>query len=513
MAHILLIRGPLVFSAHSVSSPVTMPLSLAYLAGTLLKDGHEVSVIDGLGEGLDHIDYSYTPNVVYRGLPTKSIVKRITKRPDAIGVTSMFSQEWPHLEEMINTIHAEYPDVPIIVGGEHATAASEYVLRSCPAVKHIAIGEGEGTISDYAEYLDGKRRLEDIAGIQYLSPSGELVTTAGRARFKTPDDIPWPAWHLFDLEPYFEAGEGMGVARGRSMPILATRGCPYQCTFCSNPSMWTTRYVMRSIPAVVDEIESYLREYKATNIDFFDLTAIVQKKWTLEFCYEIKRRGLQFTWQLPSGTRSEAMDEEVLRAMSSSGCMNVTYAPESGSVRVLASIKKKVKLPSLVASIKSAIPLGIVVKCNLIVGFPDETRWDMLQTFWFALKLAWMGVEDTGLYVFTPYPGSELYTSLRAKGVIGPMGKEYFESMASFMKLVPTVTYCENVSRWEISFYRLFGMALFYSISFLRHPSRMVRFIRNFRDHRADTTFEERLFERFRRHKLQRKTKTMAAES
>ena len=180
---------------------------------------------------------------------------------------------------------------------------------------------------------------------------------------------------------------------------------------------------------------------------------------------------------------------------------------------MLASIKKKVKLPALVASIKSAIPLGIVVKCNLIVGFPDETRWDMLQTFWLALKLAWMGVEDTGLYVFTPYPGSELYTSLRAKGALGPMNKEYFESMTSFMKLVPTVTYSEHVGRWEISFYRLFGMALFYSISFLRHPSRMVRFVQNFRQHRADTTFEERLFERLRRSKLQRKTKAMAAES
>jgi radical SAM superfamily enzyme YgiQ (UPF0313 family) len=513
MAHVLLIRGPLVFSAHSVSSPVTMPLSIAYLAASLLKYGHDASVIDALGEGLDHIDYSYTPRVVYRGLPTKSILDRITTRPDGIGVTSMFSQEWPHLEDMINALHAQYPDVPIIVGGEHATAASEYILRSCPAVSHIAVGEGEGTIVDYADYLDGTKPLDQIAGIQYLSASGALVQTPTRSRVKSPDDIPWPAWHLFDLEPYFAAGEGMGVARGRSMPILATRGCPYQCTFCSNPAMWTTRYVMRSIPQVVDEIESYLRDYKATNIDFFDLTAIVQKKWTLDFCHEVKRRGLQFTWQLPSGTRSEAMDAEVLEAMSSSGCMNVTYAPESGSVKVLADIKKKVRLPSLVSSIKAAIELGIVVKCNLIIGFPKETRWDMLQTFWFALKLAWMGVEDTGLYVFTPYPGSELYAALRKDGVLGPMNKEYFESMTSFMKLVPTVTYSEHVGTKEISFYRLVGMALFYSISFLRHPSRILRFVRNYRQHRADTTFEERLFERLRRMKLQRKSKTVALES
>ena len=74
------------------------------------------------------------------------------------------------------------------------------------------------------------------------------------------------------------------------MPLVATRGCPYQCTFCSSPFMWTTRYVMRSIPIVVDEIEHYMKEYKADNIDFFDLTAIVKKDWILEFCREIKRR-------------------------------------------------------------------------------------------------------------------------------------------------------------------------------------------------------------------------------
>jgi len=265
MAHILLIRGPLVFSKESISSPVTMPLSLAYLSASLRKHGHRVSVLDALGTGLDHIADSYTPNVVYRGLPTEEIVKRITEKPDAIGVTTMFSQEWPHIEEMINAIHDKYPDVPVLLGGEHATAAGDYVLRSCPAVSEIAIGEGDETIVDYAKYLDGHLKLEEVGGIKYRSENGEIVQTLARSRIKSPDELPWPAWDLFDLEPYFEAGEGMGVARGRSMPLLATRGCPYQCTFCSNPTMWTTKYVTRSVPLVVDEIEYYLQKYKATS--------------------------------------------------------------------------------------------------------------------------------------------------------------------------------------------------------------------------------------------------------
>ena len=481
-----------------------MPLSLAYLAAALLKEGHKVSVIDALGEALANIQTSYVPDAVYRGLSHEHILKRIVEKPDAIGVTTMFSQEWPHIEEMINAIGAKYPDVPIIVGGEHATACSESILRTCPAAKYICTGEGEGTIVDLADYLDGKTKIEDIEGIQYLSSNGELVTNPPRARNRTADEIAWPAWHLFDLEPYFEAGEGMGVARGRSMPILATRGCPYQCTFCSSPTMWTTRYVMRSPSDVVDEIESYLDNYEADNIDFFDLTAIIKKHWIMDFCHEVKRRKLEFTWQLPSGTRSEALDEEALREMTSSGCKNITYAPESGSLRTLDLIKKKVKLPRLISSIKAAIRNGVIVKCNLVIGFPQETRWDMLQTFWLAIKFAWLGVEDTGLYVFSPYPGSELYRYLCQKGVLGREDKEYYQSLLSFMKPVPSVTFCENVGRVEISFYRLSGMSIFYAMGYVFHPWRIFRSIRNFLTHRADTTFEERVAERLRRLHLQK---------
>ena len=90
------------------------------------------------------------------------------------------------------------------------------------------------------------------------------------------DDIPWPAWDLVPLYKYLDHGLGYGVDLGRSMLILATRGCPYQCTFCSNPSMWTTRY-MRPPADVVDEIEWLVSGYGANSLDFEDLTAIVKK--------------------------------------------------------------------------------------------------------------------------------------------------------------------------------------------------------------------------------------------
>jgi len=507
VSKILLIRPASVFSASTYSAPVTMPLANAYLSANLLKHGHQVTNIDALGEDINHMDVSYHPRVRYRGLSTEKIVDRITERPDGIGVSAMFSQDWPHIEDMINAIRAKFPDVPIIAGGEHPTAAGEYVLRSCPAVTHVALGEGEATIVEWAEWLDGKRLLENVGGIQYLDIFGNVRSNPARERIRNIDDLPWPAWHLFNLEPYFSAGEGHGVERGRSMPLVATRGCPYSCTFCSSPSMWTTRYVMRSIPDVVDEIERYMKTYRADNIDFYDLTAIIKKEWILSFCSEIERRELKLTWQLPSGTRSEVMDAEVMAAMASAGCTNVTYAPESGSPRTLQAIKKKVKLPRLFESIRHARRNGIFVKCNLIIGFPRETRWDMLQTIWVAIRFAVAGVEDAGIYAYSPYPGSELYNYLRNTGAIGKMDQDYFTSLMTFMDLKQSSNYCENVGETEISIYRVIGMAAFYGLSYLLRPARILRTIRNYRAHKSDTVFEERLSAFLHRKKLERERK------
>jgi len=484
-----------------------MPLATAYLSANLLKHGHRVTNIDALGEDIDHIGASYHPRVRYRGLSTGGILDRISEKPDGVGVSVMFSQDWPHVEQVINALHAKFPDVPILAGGEHSTAAGEHVLRSCPAVTQVALGEGEETVVEWADWLDGRRSVEEVAGIQYLDAQGHLKTTPGRQRIRNLDELPWPAWELFDLEPYFRVGEGHGVERGRSMPLLATRGCPYQCTFCSSPSMWTTRYTMRQVGDVVDEIEHYVNTYQADNIDFFDLTAIIKREWILSFCAELRRRGLKLSWQLPSGTRSEAMDQEVLAAMASSGCLNVTYAPESGSPRTLREIKKKIKLPRLFESIRDAKDNGIFVKCNLIIGFPRETRWDMLQTLWAAIRFAALGVDDVGVYAYSPYPGTELYQYLRGTGAIPEMDREYFTSLMTFMDLKQSSNYCENVGEAEIAAYRLVGMCAFYGLSYLLRPTRILRTIRNYRAHRSDTVFEERLFALLRRRDLERRGK------
>jgi len=512
MSHILLIRPPAIFASSNYSCPVTMPLGIAYLAANLLKHGHTVQCIDAIGAALDHMGVSYSPSIRYRGLPTEEILDRITETPDAIGVTAMFSQDWPHIQNILNAIHKKYPDMPIILGGEHATALPEYILNSCHAVKYVALGEGEQTIVDFAEFLDDRISIENIGGIWYRCADCTIKKNPDRARLRVPDDLPWPAWHLFDLKPYFEVGEGHGVERGRSMPILATRGCPYQCTFCSNPTMWTRRYVTREVSLVIDEIEYYIKQYQAENFDFYDLTAIIKKSWLMEFCREIETRSLKITWQLPSGTRIEQMDEEAFSAMVSTGCTNMTFAPESGSIRTLKEIKKQISLPHFFKSIPCAKRQGLFVKCNLIIGFPNETRKDILTTVWTAFRFALLGVDDTGLYLFSPYPGSELFSHLLAKGTIKKIDYDYFEGLMSFMGLDKSTRFCKNVGPKELNAYRIIGMSSFYALSYLLHPSRIFRSLRNYHMGCSDTVFEERFFALLRRRKLEKSNKMIRGE-
>jgi radical SAM superfamily enzyme YgiQ (UPF0313 family) len=184
--------------------------------------------------------------------------------------------------------------------------------------------------------------------------------------------------------------------------------------------------------------------------------------------------------------------------------MNMTYAPESGSEDVLVDIKKKVNLPRLYDSIRHAKRNGIFVKCNLIIGFPRETRADMLSTVWAAVRFALLGVDDCGLYTYSPYPGSELYDYLLRTGAIPRMDRGYFESLMTFMDIRQPTNYCENVGAREIAFYRVLGLSLFYGLSYLLHPSAVLRSWRNWKSGRSDTVFEQRIFAlvRRRRHEL-----------
>jgi anaerobic magnesium-protoporphyrin IX monomethyl ester cyclase len=281
------------------------------------------------------------------------------------------------------------------------------------------------------------------------------------------------------------------------MPLLVSRGCPFQCTFCSSPQMWTTLYKLRDVEDVIAEIQFYRKKYDITAFQLYDLTAIVKKSWTVQFCRRLIEEGINLKWSLPSGTRSEALDRETLDYLRRTGCNYLVYAPESGSEETLKRVKKKVQLPRMTESILEAKRQGLVLRANLIIGFPDESRRNVLQTLKYGLKLAVHGVDDVSANVFEAYPGSEIFNALVAAGRV-ELDDRYFlglTSMYSDLTKTDLITFNAEMSPRELALWRLAFVLASYLISYMFYPSRILRTVRNvfFGSHEAATVFEHRL--------------------
>jgi len=477
--HVTLIRPPKItsdFSPHTQSG--VPPLALACLAAVLEEKGHEICVIDAYGEAPNSASDIPGTNLNTVGLTADEIAARVPRQTELIGLTCMFSQDWLYAKRVIAAVHAAVPRARVVVGGEHVTADPAHALRSAPAILACVLGEGEETLLELTEALAQGRGLDTVAGLALRGESGEVVRTAARQRVRAVDALPWPAWHLVPtISMYLDNAFGFEEHNRRSMPMLATRGCPYRCTFCSSPSMWGTNWFARDPRDVIEEIEFYHRRYQAEHIEFYDLTAVVDRRWILEFCRLLTARHLPITWRLPSGTRSEALDEEVLTAMRASGCEAIVYAPESGSPRTLARIKKKVKPERMLRSMRAAVRAGMHVRGHFIMGLPGQTLSEVAETFAFIARMAWIGVHDVNSYFFYPYPGSEIYRALVAQGRIDPSSPDYDELLAGacFTDFRAVRSWSEAFSPAALRFLCLGSMAFFYLLSFLCWPTRTAR--------------------------------------
>ncbi len=417
---IALVKPPTLTAPRSLSYFGSVPsLGLAYVAGALRAAGHRVAVIDAPGQAWD-ATWTFSTSVgplVAHGLRPAEIVARLPADVDVVGVTHMFLHEWGLLRGLLAEVRRQRPAALVVAGGENASAYWERMLLECAALDACVRGEGEATMLELVEAWSDGRPLASVPGLA-VRVGGVPVATAPRPRLRGIDAWPRPAWDLFPLEPYLRGRGHGGVARGRSLPMLTSRGCPYRCTFCSSPSMWTTRYERRDPARVVDELQALVQAYAIDNFDLHDLTALLTKRWILAFCDELERRGLRLTWQLPSGTRAEAIDAEVAARLHAAGCRNFCYAPESGSPDTLARIGKQVRLPALLRSLEGAVAAGLRTEANIIIGFPHESTAELWQSARLALSLARRGLHSLSVMVFAPYPGSEEHQRLLAQGRI-----------------------------------------------------------------------------------------------
>ena len=451
------------------------PLGLAYIAGAVRKAGLPYHVIDATGEALDLIaPYPAQDKFRVQGMRFDDIVARIPAETRIVGLHCNFSHLWPLTRMVAERVRAAFPEALLVLGGEHGTAVYDHVLKNSP-IDAVVLGEGDRTVLDLVAAQEAGQELSSVGGIAYRDGDGAIRTTGLSTRIREVDELPWPDWDSFPIREYIDRHQINGMNIGRSMPLLATRGCPYQCTFCSNPFMWTRRYVMRDPKRIVDEMAHYMAKYDVVNFDFQDLTAIVNYRWATALCEEIIGRGLEITWQLPSGTRSEVFDEKLLRLMHRAGCRALSFAPESGSEEILESVKKQVDLDSLIEAVTLAVKADLKVSCFFVIGFPKDRPDTLRQTMTLIRKIALIGVHDVSVTKFVPYPGSELFRALQRSGKIDMDDTFFVSPMEFYTSDAPS--YADAISSRRLYRTMLWMFVNFYVLSFLTHPIRTAQIL------------------------------------
>jgi anaerobic magnesium-protoporphyrin IX monomethyl ester cyclase len=504
---IQLIHPPVYLNIHAMTAlRPSLPLGLAYIAQVLRDAGHEVSILDAVAEGPDNVTEDKHLHIL--GLTPKQIVERLDPDADAYGLTNMWSFSWPLVRELIHGLKQRFPDKPLVCGGEHFTALPEHSLQTAP-IDYVVIGEGETAAVALYNAIEKGAPVDEIPGVLYLR-DGEVIKTGPQVRKKELDEIPWPAWDLVDIQTYNDHNLVNGIMAGKTLPILATRGCPYSCTYCASPNMWTTRYYTRDPQDVADEILHYRKTLDIVNFPFQDLTAIVKKDWIIEFCNALLERDLgDITWQFPSGTRCEVIDDEVAALLQKTNGKSLAYAPESGSEETRKRIKKRMKTEGLYDAVKASVRHKLNITCFFVLGFPGDKKEDFKENMRMVRKLALMGVDDIAIGFFFPLPNTAIYHDLVESGRIESNSDEFLMTpiYANEAKLTEEHNFSDQLSARELTAWKYKLLLNFYSLAFLSRPWKIFTVIMN-----AIRGRETRKLETYLNEKLRRKKKLAAQQ-
>jgi anaerobic magnesium-protoporphyrin IX monomethyl ester cyclase len=366
------------------------PLGIASLAGVLLQQGYEVRIFD------DSIEEEETLNEAMRWA-------------DVVGITALTSNA-RRGRELGHRARDEYKKF-VVLGGPHPTVAPEYFLddECCDITVQ---SEGDYVLPMILERKDRPETWDEIPSVTFKR-NGKLVATPRRPFIKALDELPFPAYHLYDMKRFFERMVVPGV------PFMSSRGCPYSCTFCDE-EMTPRNYRAMSAKRTVDLMEKVLLDYKAPQIFFFDDLFTIQKKRVQEICEEIIRRQLFVEWSAES--RVDTITFDMLRLMRKAGCVKLYYGLESGSPEQLVAIKKKVTQEGILKGAEITRQIGIYFKFFIIYGFPGETERDHRITESIVTKAM---PHNIAVSLLCPHKGTEVYDQIKDRILHHPEEVEY----------------------------------------------------------------------------------------
>ncbi|MAF77287.1 MAG: hypothetical protein CME60_03940 [Halobacteriovoraceae bacterium] len=482
MSEIVLINPPSKRTPHTkftVHHGVA-PIGMAYIAGSLKEKGFQHQVIDAVGEGLFQYEPFSTDRSIYlRGLNFDQVISKMGADTKYVLISSMYLSDWVVCRKLIYKIKESFPYSTIILGGENPTTFWNKILEFDQVVDYCIIGEGDDIIINLLNCLQNNEDPKKVQGVALRTPSGRVFMTERPARIKNLIDYR-PDWSQFPLENYFKARTTTRAIGRRSMPIIASRGCVYRCSFCTSETKWGTTFITRPVEDVVDEFRLYRDLYNIEHICVVDLAASINKNWFMDLVRALVKADLGITWELSSGTRSEFLTRENLILMKQSQFTYLTLAPDTGSEKTVMDIEKRINIGKFNRALNDVIDLNMWVKTNFIVGMFQQTKKEVLDTYKMALKYSLKGVDDVVLYPYVPFPGSKMFDNMLRDGVVKlNTQKEYqnFILEASTYSIVALNN--ENIKYpLPVTYTHQMVMVICFFISLIRKPQRIFIFIK-----------------------------------
>ncbi|MCX6695065.1 MAG: radical SAM protein [Candidatus Altiarchaeota archaeon] len=353
--------------------------SLLYLASPLIEEGHEVAV-----------DLATVENV-------KSLVSRHS--PDVVGVT-FTTPKYPAARAVIREIREHAPDVKVVVGGHHATFLSEETLRETGA-DYVVRGEGEIALPALLRSLSSGIQYPKLDGVSYIKDG--VFVDSPITRVKDLDSLPTPAWELIPKK-----------YRARKQRILASRGCPFKCDFCSVSAFHGGSWRTRSVGNILDEVEVIL-DNGYSMIEFIDDNFTLDYTRVAGFCKGVEERGLDFRWGVQARVDDIHRNPDLIPLLSEHGCYRVSVGVESGVQDVLDSYGKEITVEqakNVISLMKDSSMLGY---WYFILG--SGGAYDTPEVI--EKSINFMGECDfdvAQVSMLTPFPGTRLYDRLKNEG-------------------------------------------------------------------------------------------------
>ncbi|KAA0016746.1 MAG: B12-binding domain-containing radical SAM protein, partial [Thermoplasmata archaeon] len=350
-------------------------------------------------------------------------VEKVIKRydPDVIGITSTTSMI-PDAYAIAEVAKRYNENVKIVMGGPHVTFLPERTFKECPYIDFIVRGEGEITFKKLIDALEKNKDPLNILGLS-INLGDKVKNNPPRPLIKDVDTIPMPSYDLLPMEKYQVNGVRFGT-------VMTSRGCPFNCAFCSSSLQFGKKWRGHSDSRVIEELKYLYEKYRIREMEFLDDTFTLNRKRAIRIAERIRKEGLDISWS--GSSRVDIFTDELAQAMKKGGCHTIFFGIESGSQKTLDFIGKGITPEQSISAVKKAKRHEISALGAFVIGFPEETREDIEKTIKLSKKV---GVDFAQFTIATPYPGTRLWKYALAKKLILTFDWRKYTTLDPVMKL------------------------------------------------------------------------------